>query len=239
MLKHIENLDKEFPDESLIVCPDITKKDVPNGNMEDLPYKQKVHCFKNNYKLWIFDFAELLIKGSNDFAKVTSKTDHNVAEVTINSGFAVLATLNPYFEIIGKLYGESPYYPYSDVNRENKITPKTFIKCGIPIILSDLQKLKLQQRNEIINRLYGPIRNSVAHSGLTGKSVILSLNYEEAVVYGIYKEKPAVVINSHRWYEVLKGHFDKYINILEKTEPLRPEDVDLQTKFNDRFHTLR
>ncbi len=218
-LTKVKDLDTRYANPT--VCPGVSRQEIERlGGLSKLPLKEKVSCFEERYRVWMFDYAQLFVPTQY------GGTAHD-ERICGNAGFAILAILNPYFNVVGHLCAET-------LPSKSEQAIKEGVRCVFPPLAE-----RGNLHDELVNKIYMQTRNSIAHNGLTGEEIVLDGSYDNPLVYGLYAKKTTLVINPFKWYEHLREHFDRYIRVLKLTVPEVPaRDTELQSRFDARFHTL-
>jgi hypothetical protein len=167
--------------------PNLTNEDFPL-NYDDWVLEDKIRLFEDQVLGW-----QLLI--ADDIINVH-------ADENPHSGFAVLAMLLSYFEMIGK------YLEGSTGERK----PKKYFKVGLTNVFPNLK-----EKNEVTNILYGDARCGMYHEGLIGKRIILTRNYNTPILV-VNEDFLIIAIDPHTLTTTLVKHFKGYIDQLKTSK---------------------
>jgi hypothetical protein len=141
-----------------------------------LPELERIDLVCQRYKFWILEFAEKLANEPN-------------------SGYAVLALLNSYFDMIAQLSGLR--HPRERVHER--------VTTGLKIVFPELNG-----ERDLAKEIYERLRNPIAHMGGTKDQIILIDRFEEAITWGKYHNLDAIVINPRIWAKRIIEHFDNF-----------------------------
>lgn len=133
------------------------------------------------YKLWILKVVEDLAKRPD-------------------TGYAILAMLNSYFDMIAQLSGF------------DNLRPGQRVREGLKLVFHELKN-----EPNIVNELEDRLRNPMAHMGTTKDIIVLIDQYPEPIVWGKFKGSDAIVINPRLWAMRIVEHFTEFSSLLLDT----------------------
>lgn len=137
-----------------------------------------------------------------------------------HSGFAVLHILSSYFEMVAK---------FRDGFMQGGGSRKYF-KEGVFWVFPEL-RTPAQMASTLLGRLYEEVRCGLYHSGMTGRNVWVSDDWDAAIAFNT--DNHAVVINPHLLVGALERHFESYLQELRE-----PENHELRASFEKRYDHL-
>jgi hypothetical protein len=165
---------------------------------EPLSLEDKVAIFADRVRGWQLDIAQFL-------------------DLHPHSGFAVLAIVSNYFEMIAK---------YQDGNTSRHLSEAYFGR-GLRSVLEPLDSESSSLPDELVHTLYDEVRCGMYHAGMTGPRVVISRNPEIGVLRGT---PGRVEINPYRLVDILQMHFSSYVASL-----LDPANAERRHNFEKRF----
>jgi hypothetical protein len=173
-----------------------TTQEFPTRNaLVKLDPEEQIAIVCERYKLWMLEIADGLTENPN-------------------AGYAILAILNSYFDMIAQLSGYMG-------------TPKDRVKHGLKMVFPELQ-------NDlgIVDLLEDRLRNPMAHMGITKDNIILIDLYDDPLVWGNFRAVEAIVINPRLWVRKIRTHFERFT--LELFDP-SPQYDQLRQDFLNRI----
>lgn len=222
-----------FPDRSV----DLKQRDYTNSQYM---LADKINDFERAFELWNFQYARLLAYGKTNgvaycvHADSAEEGQNTIQKMIGDSGYALLNLLYSYTEIIGRLCGDYPNFPYKTHPANECITTGEFVYEGLTRIIPDLKELNEYERETAVTLFQEAVRNSLAHTYLTGENVILSGSHSEVLLVGTLFDKPAISINPRALFESILVHFAGYIEQLKAENPTG-ESEQLRKRFSKRF----
>jgi hypothetical protein len=148
-----------------------------------LPPLEQIAVVCERYRFWMLNYAQELVQKPN-------------------AGYAALALLNSYFDMIAQLSGHA-----------TKGTSEP-IKEGLRMVFAELKT-----ESPIVDLLEKRLRNPMAHMGATSDHVILMELYEEPLVWGKFRGVKAIVINPRLWVKRISEHFEEFSSQLQDPDP--------------------
>lgn len=162
-----------------------------------LPEEEQIAVVCERYKYWFLAFAEKL-------------------EQEPNAGYAILALLNSYFEMIAQLHGNQ---------EQGKGKTRGLVIAGLKLVFPELA-----ENDAVATEIYERLRNPLAHMSATRDHVILIAAYDQPLVWGKHGEVDAIVINPKLWSKAIREHFDQFY--LRLQDP----NSELRHRFLERIH---
>ena len=154
------------------------------------------------------------------FAAQTLGWQLNIAErcseEITDSGFAVLAIVFSYFEMIAR-------FRVGNLGTSN---PGKYFRDGALFVFPEIGEHLAKK--EILDTLYEQVRCVLYHARLTGRGVTISNQYPEAL--GSSADGMRLDINYQKLVKALKLHFFDYLRQLRD-----PANVELRHSFEQRF----
>ena len=162
-----------------------TTQEFPTRNaLVKLPPDEQIEIVCERYKHWLLSYARKLAQEPN-------------------TGYALLALLNSYFDMIASLSGH-----FSERSSNKRV------KLGLPMVFRELAT-----EPQVVTMLVKYLRNPMAHMGTTSDHIILIDLYEEPIVWGSFHALEAIVINPRLWAMRICEHFDEFVNELRDPDP--------------------
>jgi hypothetical protein len=195
-----------------------TTKEIPSWKaLEKLSPEEQIRIVCGRYKLWILEHAQVMADKEN-------------------TGFAILALTNSYFDMVSQLRG------YVD---EKVGSAKERTKLGIKVennrdrVARGLREVfdELEDEDDLVNTLVYHVRHPMAHMGLTKDRIVLrdfrafddkSLADEPFVEITV-RENELIFINPRIWVKRIVRDFNKLEDKLLNFDD--PEAEDLRQKF--------
>ncbi len=161
-----------------------TTQEFPTRNaLVKLPPDEQISLVCERYKLWMLDIA-------------------NELALNPNAGYAILAILNSYFDMIAQLSGFA------------NIKPEERVLIGLKNVFPELNA-----EPDILAEINKNLRNPMAHMSITKDNVILIDLYDDALVWGNFREVRAIVINPRLWVKRISEHFEEFCVNVSDLEP--------------------
>ena len=210
--------------------------------------KRLIDCFEDRMCRWFLKPAEILLETKRGDGKEDPDVD-----------FAVLAILNAVPEMLAQFQGCEDNYKgnrgwqktwlwrslnpilqdivvsyiqkFRHSQGDNKHIKKYLYEQGLQYIFPWLENDK--HKNQIMKRLYGKLRNAIAHMGLTSTGIILERGIKNPIMLCQGRDsKLVVIVNVPKWYEQTKKRVKDYISELRDPDPSKD---DLRRKFRKRM----
>ena len=200
-----------------------------------------IDCFEDRMCIWFLKPAEILLETK----RADGKEDPDV-------DFAVLAILNAVPEMLAQFQGcykgnrkwrkawlwrflnprlQDIVVSYIQKFRPSQGDKKYLYEQGLQYIFPWLKNDK--HKKSIMKRLYGKLRNAIAHMGLTSTGIILERGIKDPIMLCQGRDsKLVVIINVLKWHEQIKTRINDYICELRD-----PSNNDLRQKFRKRMET--
>jgi len=173
-----------------------TTGEFPTRNaLQRLPDEERIDVVCERYKMWILDIA----------ADLSANPD---------AGYAALALLNSYFEMIAQLSGYKPPERESCEKKKRDEDFVTEVEYGLKKVF-----VELEHEPEIAAEIRKRLRNPMAHMGVTQDLVIIIDEFDEPLVWGPYKGQQAIVINPRLWVKRISEHFEQFHADLRSPDP--------------------
>ena len=177
--------------------------------------KRLIDCFEDRVCRWIFKPAKILLKTERDCGEEEPDVD-----------FAVLTILNALPEMLAQFQG----YEYNYTG-DPKHLKKYLYEQGLQYIFPWLKNDK--HKKSIMKRLYGKLRNAIAHMGLTSTGIILERGIKDPIILCQGRDnKLVVIVNVPKWHEQTKKRVKDYISELRDPDPSKDA---LRQKFRKRM----
>ncbi len=178
-----------------------TTQELPTRNaLLKLPPLEQIDVVCQRYKLWILDFAKELAERPD-------------------TGYAILAMLNSYFDMIASLSGYNP---------KGKDATGKRVKWGLSKVFPELQKYP-----KIADELYNRLRNPMAHMGMTKDLIVTFTPLADPIEWGRFRNQPlAIFIDPRLWAKRICDHFDDFTARLLDPDP---KNEERRTNFLDRI----
>jgi hypothetical protein len=179
------------------ISPHFTQGDVLSMSVD-----QKVAVFADRIRGWILDPAQRLLHADP------------------HGGFAALAVLGTYFEMVAKY--QDGRIPRGDSER--------YFTTGVTEVLTNTTGTRdLHEENlEVAALLYQGLRNGLYHGGFPAKSIGVSGDIRGVLSYN--RDAGQVIINPSELALAIQRHFSKYVAVL-----VDPGSAELRRKFESRF----
>jgi hypothetical protein len=177
------------------ISPHFRQGDFPGGPSRD----QKIAIFADRIRGWMLDPAERLL------------------HLDPHSGFAVLAILGTYFEMIAK---------YQD-GRMAVGESGRYFRDGVRDVLSTLDSPP-QVSDDVADLLYRGLRNGLYYGGFPTTAIAVNGGLPAVLQYDA--SGPVVTLNPSQVLLAIQRHFSQYISRLSNVA----EDT-LRDRFQDRF----
>jgi hypothetical protein len=175
-----------------------TTQEFPTRNaLIKLPPDDQIAVVCERYKLWMLKIVGDLVQRPD-------------------TGYAILAILNSYFDMIAQLSGF------------DGLKPSQRVKEGLKLVFHELKN-----EPDIVNGLEDRLRNPMAHMGVTKDSIVLIDLYTEPIVWGKFRGSEAIVINPRLWAKRIIQHFDEFSSQL--LDAADPDYHKLRTNFLSRI----
>lgn len=181
--------------------PKFSNKDFPMEYDQWL-IEDKIKLFEDQTIGWQLEIADDIINKN--------------AENNRHAGFAILAILFSYFEMIGKY-----------IKGANTRESKKYFRIGL---LDVFPEFAVNER--IVDILYSEARCGMYHQAIVGKRIVLSRKYNKAIVQD-KNDTEIVVIDPHSLTTLLIKHFNGYIGCLKKNNTVSRQN------FITRFDYLK
>lgn len=192
----------------LWVTPTRQQSDIPSPMTID----DKIGFFVEAVNGWYLNIADICINGRID------ESGNQVEKAIKHSGFAVLAMVMSYFEMIAK-------YQAGYTGRQSKV----YFRKGVLTVFDELNDHPESVVDDVITLLYDGVRNSLYHAASTSPRIIITGDIR--FVIGLEDRlQPRLIINPH----LLPGKLRKHL--LNYESQLRDEaNVQLRNNFEKRF----
>ena len=196
-----------------------TTMEIPSWReLETLPPEEQIRIVCGRYKLWILDHAQKMVEKEN-------------------TGFAILALTNSYFDMVSQLQGyvdkridaTLDELDEFDIEKEDN---RDRVKRGLRAVFDELH-----DDDTLAEAIVYHVRHPMAHMGLTKDRIVLqdfrafddkSLA-EEPFVEITIRGNELIFINPRIWVARIVRHFDDFQNRLLDFKD--PDHKDLRQKF--------
>lgn len=190
------------------MCPSWLSPQYTFEGLDD-PYslEVKINVFEDRVRGWQLNVADTMLNGCEESPRMGS--------YLADSGFASLAILTSYFEMIAQ----------HDKGESSKGKSKKFFIHGFKLVFDN--EFSGDTEN-VAAALYSYVRCGMYHDGITKAHVRISGEFRNAIEYDTLDRM--VYINPHIMVRKLKEHFHHFVQTLKDDT-----NIAARTKFGQRF----
>lgn len=193
---------------NLWVTPTRQQSDIPSPMTID----DKISFFVEAVNGWYLNIADTCINGRID------EDGNQIDKAIKHSGFAVLAMVMSYFEMIAK-------YQAGHTGRQSKI----YFRKGVLSVFGELNDHPRSVVDDVITLLYDDVRNGLYHAAATSPRIIITGDVRFVMALED-SPQPRLIINPHLLPGKLREHLFNYESQLRDKA-----NVQLRNKFEERF----